>query len=281
VRWALGDAICVMTSMLHSVIAMLNNRTIAVTDDALLRPLTARSIVLSVLLGSHPPSMPVRRLLDFTSLFGIDDGTVRTALSRMVASGELLGDDGVYRLGDRLLTRQLEQDTGRLDPPGAWDGSWWVVVVTAERRSQAQRRDFRARATGARLGELRADTWLRPANVAIPLDLDGVLVTRGPLAIGDDIDVVRRLWDLEALDRHARTHHAALTRRITELARSGDDALRDAFVDLAAAQRYLRTEPQLPSPLAASTAPADLRRQYDLAVTAFQGRLRRFFDRVQ
>jgi phenylacetic acid degradation operon negative regulatory protein len=225
--------------------------------------------------------MPVRRLLDFTSLFGIDDGTVRTALSRMVASGELLGDDGVYRLGDRLLTRQLEQDTGRLDPPGAWDGSWWVVVVTAERRSQAQRREFRARATGARLGELRADTWLRPANVAIPLDLDGVLVTRGPLAIGDDIDVVRRLWDLEALDRHARTHHAALTHRITELARSGDDALRDAFVDLAAAQRYLRTEPQLPSPLAASTAPADLRRQYDLAVTAFERRLRRFFDRVQ
>lgn len=269
-----------MTTMLHSAIAVLNNRTIT-ADDAALRPLTPRSIVLSVLLGSHPPSMPVRRLLDFTSLFGIDDGTVRTALSRMVASGELVGDGGVYRLGDRLLTRQREQDTGRLDPPETWDGSWWVVVVTAERRSQSQRRDFRARAAGARLGELRADTWLRPANVAIPLDLDGVAITRGPLVTGDDVDVTRLLWDLDALDRRARAHHAALDHRVTELADGGDDALRDAFVDLAAAQRHLRTEPQLPAPLAPSTAPADLRRRYDVAVAAFQDRLRRFFDRAQ
>lgn len=268
--------------MLHSTIAVLTNRTITqAPEDPALGPLAPRSIVLSVLLGSHPPSMSVRRLLDFTSLFGIDDGTVRTALSRMVASGELVGDGGVYRLGDRLVTRQREQDAGRLDPPGTWDGSWWIVVVTAERRSQPQRRDFRARATGARLGELRADTWLRPANVAIPLDLDGVVVARGPLVTGDDVDIARRLWDLDALDRRARAHGAALAHRVTELSGTDDGALRDAFVDLAAAQRHLRTEPQLPAPLAPSTAPADLRRQYDVAVAVFQGRLRRFFDRAR
>lgn len=280
--------------MLHSVIAVLNNRVIlpganppnqTIEDELALRPLTPRSIVLSVLLGTHPPAMPVRRLLDVTALFGISDGTVRTALSRMVAAGELVGDDGVYRLDGPLLARQREQDAGRTDPPPTWDGSWWFAIVTAERRSLAERRSFRARALGARLGELRADTWIRPANIDVPRDLDAIVLTRGPLETGDDGALADRLWDLEALDRRSRAHAARLRTSIDALDASGRDpdlvesALPGAFVDLAAAQRHLRTEPQLPAELAPSTAPADLRRDYRAAVGIFQQRLREFFER--
>lgn len=124
------------------MIAVINPRMATPVNAAELRPLSPRSIVLSVLLGSHPPSMPVGRLLAFTSLFGITDGTARTALSRMVANGELVNVEGTYRLSGRLLDRQVQQDAGRVGPPGDWDGTWWLAAVTTDRRSVTPRRDF-------------------------------------------------------------------------------------------------------------------------------------------
>jgi phenylacetic acid degradation operon negative regulatory protein len=263
--------------MLHFSIVAIKQR---VTPDPLLRPLTPRSIVLSVLLGSHPPAMPVGRLLQFTSLFGIGDGTVRTALSRMVAAGELETDDGEYRLAGALLTRQAEQDSGRRDPPADWDGDWWVAVVVADRRPVAERRAFRARMIGARFGELRPDVWMRPANVEAPTDDGDTVLTRGPLLGADPADLVRRLWDLDSSERTADE----LSRRLRDvahgLARSTDDeVLVTSFVALAACQRFLRTEPQLPAALAPSRAAADLRRDYATTVDAFQRRLGAFFAR--
>ena len=263
--------------MLHFVIVVLNRR---IATGSGLRPLTPRSIVLSVLLGSHPPAMPVGRLVEFTSLFGINAGTVRTALSRMVTAGELDVDDGVYRLAGALLVRQAEQDAGRLDPPAAWDGSWWVAVVTADRRTVAERREFRARAVGARLGELRPDTWMRPANIDVPNDLADVVLTRGPLLSGDPGRLVSRLWDLDTLDAQARELTARLHDAAEQLGSAARDAgLVEAFVTLAACQRFLRTEPQLPVELAASRSAGELRRDYAVTVQAFQLGLRGFFDR--
>jgi phenylacetic acid degradation operon negative regulatory protein len=259
------------------MIAVLNRRTI---NDPVLRPLTPRSIVLSVLLGSHPPAMPVGRLVEFTSLFGIAAGTVRTAMSRMVAAGELQADDGVYRLAGPLLVRQAEQDAGRIEPPEAWDGSWWFAVVTAERRTATERREFRARALGARFGELRPDTWMRPANIDVPNDLADVILTRGPLLVGDPAHLVSQLWNLDELDDQASELATRLRAVATHLERSGDDAvLVDAFVTLAACQRFLRTEPQLPTDLVASRSSGDLRQDYTGTVDAFQRRLSEFFDR--
>jgi phenylacetic acid degradation operon negative regulatory protein len=278
--------------MLHFVIAMIKQRTnrqddrvvddrtvAGIVDDGGLRPLSPRSVVLSMLLGQHPPAMAVGRLLEFTSLFGIADGTVRTALSRLVAAGDLHADDGVYRLSDRLLARQAEQDVGRALTPLAWDGDWWFVVALADRRSVAERRTFRARAVGARLGELRPDIWVRPTNVAVDLDLPDVLVTRGPLVTGDAGDLVARLWDLDALDERAR-----------HLIRPLDDVLADlrpphaergipaAFTALAAAQRYLRTEPRLPPALSERPHADELRQRYAAVARAFQSALDAFVE---
>ena len=49
-------------------------------ESALLeRPLTARSIIASLLLGMHPPRLASSRPVRWCSLFGISEGTARVA----------------------------------------------------------------------------------------------------------------------------------------------------------------------------------------------------------
>jgi phenylacetic acid degradation operon negative regulatory protein len=265
--------------MLHSWFVTNNARISGATQDTLLEPLNPRSIVLSVLLGTHPPRMPVGRILEFTSLFDLADGTVRTALSRMVAAGDLVNEEATYRLADRLVERQAQQDTGRQVPPTDWDGTWWTVAVLSDRRTMAERRDFRARAIGARLGELRPDLWLRPANIAIAIDLPDALVTRGPMITGDERRLVQQLWDLGGLRARADAHHRALAGAAVRLEAGDDRSLADAFTALAAAQQFLRVEPQLPAELAPDDTGTALRSRYADVVSVFQARLSEFFGR--
>lgn len=254
--------------------------TFVTADQWGLRPLTPRSIVLSVLLGSHPPEMPVDRLLDFTALFGHADGSVRTALSRLVKSGDLEVTDATYRLSERLVERQREQDAGRAPVPAEWDGSWWVAVVVAERRPVAERREFRSRIIGARFGELRPDTWIRPANIDVPLDLPDVVLTRGPVLSGDTAALLEGMWDLDAFESTASTMLRELDRVGANLQPPvADDVLPDAFAALAAGQRFLRREPQLPHQLTEHTSADTLRARYGDVVADFQAALRSFFER--
>jgi phenylacetic acid degradation operon negative regulatory protein len=265
--------------MLQLVSVTINTRVTRVGRDPFLGPLNARSIVLSVLLGSHPPQMPVGRILEFTALFDLPDGTVRTALSRLVAAGDLINDDGVYRLAARLVERQAQQDAGRREPPTAWDGSWWAVAVVSDRRTMSERRDFRARAVGSRLGELRPELWMRPANIAITTDLPHVVITRGRLVAGDRHDLVTRLWDLADLRGRSEVHRRSLDDAAARLADGRDRSLADCFVALAAAQRFLRIEPQLPAELAPDTSGATVRSRYATVLGEFQSQLSEFFER--
>ncbi len=262
--------------MLHSA-SVANKRRMISTAPAALDPLSPRSIVLSVLLGSHPPTMPVRRILEFTSLFDLADGAVRTALSRMVAAGELANHDGVYRLSGRLIERQAEQDAGRQTPPADWDGTWWTVAVLSERRPMAERRTFRSRAIGSRLGEVRPDLWLRPANIDVATDLPDALVTRGLLTNVDEQQLVAQLWDLDGLRARSDAHAARLDVAGARLLDTDDRALADAFVALAGAQQFLRIEPQLPRTLTREGG-GEVRARYDDVVTRFRNRLATFFD---
>jgi len=257
--------------MLHFSITMSNSRNIT--------PLTTRSIVLSLLLGSHPPVMPVAALVDFCGLFDVAPGTVRTALSRMVDRGELTTADAGYALSGSLLTRQREQDTGRHRSSAGWDGDWFVVIVTAERRTATERRDFRARAIGSRLGELRPDIWMRPANIEIPIDLPDCLVTRGRLEGADGTATAAQLWDLPSIDGESRLRRTDLDRAADQLDRDGRDGLAPAFGALALALRHLRVEPQLPSELHSPTVGDELRARYDDVERRFREELRGFLRR--
>ena len=93
--------------------------------------MTARSVVLSVLLGAHPAWATASELIRLTADFDIREPTVRVALTRMVGAGDLVRSEDGYRLSDRLLARQRRQDDAlnpRLRP---WDGTWTTLVITS------------------------------------------------------------------------------------------------------------------------------------------------------
>ena len=229
-----------------------------------MRPLNARSLVLSVLLGLDPPVLPARDLVALADLFGIAGGTMRTALSRMVTAGELVNDGDGYRLVGRLLERKAAQDIGRRPPPRRWDGTWIVAVVTAPRRSVAERRAFRTHMANLRMGELRPDTWLRPANLDPPGG-DGMLaVVRGPLAGEDPASLAARLWPLPLLAMSATVLAGRLDAASPALADRRPEALPEAITLAAEVVRFLRAEPLLPPALTPQPWPPDaLRARYD------------------
>ncbi len=233
-------------------------------DVSGLRPLTARSAVLSTLLGAHPPRLPARSLVVVGELFGIAEGTIRVALSRMVAAGDLVQSNGDYALTSRLIQRQARQDAGRAPAVRAWSGEWEIAVVTADRRPPAERTAFRQTMAGLRLAELREGTWLRPANLARPLEVDCVVLLGRPA--GDPADLVAVLWDLGAWATRARSLREALDET---------DALPERFILAAAVLRHFVADPLLPPELLPPDWPgAALRARYEEFDTAFQSLLR-------
>ncbi|MDX3801261.1 PaaX family transcriptional regulator C-terminal domain-containing protein [Streptomyces sp. AK04-3B] len=207
-----------------------------------LPPLSARSVVLSLLLGSHPPEMAAKDLVRGVEPFGVGGSTVRAALSRMVAAGDLRRTDGVYRLSERLLERRRRQDDALHPHTRAWDGDWEMAVVTATGRGPAERAELRNRLSALRLAELREGVWLRPANLSRswPAEPEAVLqhfVTRPSTPARE---LVESLWPLGAWARTARglLAHVERSRRPA-----------DRFTALAAVVRHLLADPVLPAAL--------------------------------
>jgi phenylacetic acid degradation operon negative regulatory protein len=245
-----------------------------------LRPMSARSVVASVLLGSHPPELPVAALVQLCGRFGIAEGTTRVALSRMVAAGELAAVPGEgmagYRLvGEALLSRQRAQDEARHPPQEPWDGTWRLAVVVSGSRSAGERAELRRAFAEARFAEWREGVWLRPAN--LPEPADGGLVG-GPCRwlaarpAGDPVALGGELWDLTGWAEHGRRLLAVAGDRPPEI--TGDEAAA-VFAEAAAVLRHLRTDPLLPPELLPKDWPADgLRASYTSHLEAIQGLVR-------
>ena len=243
-------------------------------DDT--RPLTARSVVASTLLGVRPPRLPVRSLVASAALFDIAGGTVRTALSRMVAAGELVVDDGWYALAGPFLARRERQDESRTGATAEWDGDWEMAVVDGGRRAAADRSALRDATHALRLAEVREGVWLRPANLEpgrLPEARRVVAAQcRTFVARPDEAPaaLAARLWDLAGWADAARHHERVLA----ELApRIGADpaALRPGFLALAAVLRHLQADPLLPIELLAADWPGPvLRSAHEVADAAFK-----------
>ncbi|MFB7112393.1 PaaX family transcriptional regulator C-terminal domain-containing protein [Streptomyces sp. NPDC056190] len=207
-----------------------------------LRPLSARSVVLSLLLGTHPPELPVKDLVRAVEPFGIGGSTLRAALSRMVAAGDLRRSDTVHGLSDRLLERQRRQDAAVHPETCSWGGEWEMVVVTATGREPAERAELRARLTALRLAELREGVWLRPANLRRPWPGGLSSVVRRFTARPEEpaADLAARLWPVGDWAATARTLLDLVART---------DRPADRFTALAAVVRHLLADPVLPAPL--------------------------------
>ncbi|MDC0766981.1 PaaX family transcriptional regulator C-terminal domain-containing protein [Streptomyces sp. HD] len=251
---------------------MPNNASLQ-ADDVELRPLPARSVVLSLLLGLHPPELPVKELVGAVEPFGIAGSTLRAALSRMVAAGDLRRADTVYGLSERLLERQRRQDDAVHPETLSWTGDWEMVVVTATGRGPAERAELRTELTRLRLAELREGVWLRPANLrrTLPDDLDDVTERYTARPDRPVRELAASLWPL---DEWAGTGRALLAHV------SGAREPSDRFTGFAAVVRHLLADPVLPPELLPAHWPgerlraayAEYRREVSRDVRARGGR---------
>jgi len=227
------------------------------------RPLTARSVLASTLLGVDPPELPVAYLVHVAGLFGIGENRARVALSRMVASGEVITDgSGSYRLVGRLLDRQDRQRVSRAGRSAAWTGGWHLAVVVATGSTAAERAARRTALAFARLAELREGVWTRPDNLDVRLDDPACAGVHTFVAtpVEDPAVLARRLWDLDGWAAGA----AVLMDAMRDLPPRTPEDLADGFVLSAAVLRHLQADPLLPERLLAPSWPgAELRTRYD------------------
>lgn len=213
------------------------------------RRMTARSVVLSVLLGAHPAWATAAELIRLTADFGIRESTLRVALTRMVGAGDLVRSDDGYRLSDRLLARQRRQDDAVQPRRTRWDGSWLTVVITAVGADPRSRADLRKALHRHRFAELRDGVWLRPDNLEQHLGPEltervRVLSARDP----DPAQLAAQLWDLAGWADQARA-------LLAEMASA--DTLEQRFVVAAAMVRHLMADPVLPEQLLPPDWPAE------------------------
>jgi phenylacetic acid degradation operon negative regulatory protein len=215
---------------------------VSALEELGLRPLSARSVLLSVLLGTHPPELPVRVLVRAGALFGVPEGTVRVALSRMASEGDVEAAGGRYRLAGRMVERQRRQDEGRAAKTTGWDGGWELAVADAGWRGPAARAAMAAALRPLRLAEWRDGVWARPANLERKWPA-GTPATIRRLHTGDVPDaavLAGELWDLGAWAGRAAALMAAM---------HGDAEPATRFAVSAATVAHLRLDPLLPAAL--------------------------------
>jgi phenylacetic acid degradation operon negative regulatory protein len=202
-------------------------------------------VILSILLGTHRPSLPVRVLVRTAELFGITEGTTRVALSRLASEGDVVAQEGAYGLSPRLLGRQHRQDEGLHPEVRPWRGGWELAVLRPGAHGAQQRAAVRAELSERRLAEVRSGVWTRPNNLlrSWPGDLEGRLwcfEARVVFDIDQSTDLVKSLWNLPAWTDKA-------TALLESLAATTDPAQR--FVLAAAMIRHIRDDPVLPPSL--------------------------------
>ena len=252
------------------------------------RPLTARSVLASALLGADEPHLSVAVLVAAASLFGISAGAARTCLWRMASDGELTSGNGTYALAGHLLERRHRVDDAARAHDATvrpWDGTWELAVVSLERRPAADRLELRKAARALHLAEIREGVWIRPDN----LDPGRLPASRAVLDVqcvhfhgaASDIDAgtVRSLF---SLDRWATDAARLTTAMQDELGSAavelGDTAaaLRYQFALSISVVRHLQLDPLLPAALQPERWPATrLRATYRRFDRAFKRRMNR------
>lgn len=248
-------------------------------------PLTARSVLASVLLGTDPPELPTALLVRTAELFGIAEGTARTALSRMVGAGEASGDGTRYRLVGRLVARQDRQAASRRAETLAWDGSWELVTVDGNRRrSASDRAALREALRALRLAEVREGVWARPDNLDPARSPEASAVAaawclRWNGARPSPVPDVSSLWDLVDWARGAVALREEMDALVGPLDAGDHSALAEGFVTSAAVLRHLQADPLLPASLVPTDWPGDaLRHEYDRYDAAYRAVLRAWFQ---
>jgi phenylacetic acid degradation operon negative regulatory protein len=247
-------------------------------------PLTARSVVASVLLGTDPPWLPTALLVRTAALFGITEGSTRTALSRLVAAGDAVAEDGGYRLVGRLVVRQQRQVASRRAQTRAWDGTWELATIDGDaRRAAADRAALRDALRALRLVELREGVWGRPDNLDSGRARQDAAIAdtwciRWRGARPDPAPDLADCFGLADWATGAAALREEMSGLLAPLERGDADALAAGFVTSAAVLRHLQADPLLPEELLPRRWPgAALRAEYDRYDRAYRATLRAWF----
>jgi len=241
-------------------------------------PLSARSVLASTLLGMDPPRLETRMLVASGALFGIAEGTTRTAISRMVASGELTPAGDGYALAGHLLDRQARQAESRRPAARQWSGSWELAFVSTERRTATARSDLRRAMGVLHLAEVREGVWTRPDNLDRRRHPEARAVAevqcdvwKGRPGTEDPAALAASLWDLPTWSSAGADLLGQAESWLPALDDGDVDALAPAFVLSAAVLRHLLSDPLLPADLVPTSWPGDhLRVVYDRFDAAFK-----------
>ncbi|WP_278265223.1 PaaX domain-containing protein, C- domain protein [Nocardia sp. AG03] len=214
--------------------------------DVGIRPVSARSALVRILIAADSPTMTSREICAVTTAIGYPEATIRVAVSRMVAAGELLRDRRSYTLVPDLRARRGELTA---PPTRPWAGDWDQVVVTASGRPAADRAALRAALLSARLAELREGVWMRPANLDRPWPsaFDDALLRLRTHSVDDPVTLAHRLWPLG--------DWAARAVGILAATETPDPTAR--FAAVCAGLDHLTTDPVLPAELLPVDWPVD------------------------
>ncbi|MBW0014414.1 PaaX family transcriptional regulator C-terminal domain-containing protein [Mycobacterium sp.] len=253
------------------------------------RPLSARSVLASALLGSDNGRLTVAELVAVASQFGISAGAARTCLWRMVSNDELIGDDRSYALAGRLSERRQRVDeASRIDDAArVWDGTWELAIVSLDRRSASDRLELRKAATALHLAELREGVWIRPENLdpqrlpTIRAVLDRQCIHFHGAATDIAAARVRSLFSLDDWAADAGILIEAMNEALTAGNREESaEGFTYEFALSIAVVRQLQFDPLLPVEFTADDWPGDaLRRTYRRFDHAFKQRINSVFRR--
>lgn len=227
---------------------------------------SARSFVLDLLSTLRRGAMPVRALVESAALFEIADGSVRVALTRLLAEGLVERDErGSYRLGAQAEPVRSHVATWRdlASQMRAWSGAW-IGVFGATAGARAEQRQSRRALDLLGFRALARNLEVRPDNLAGGIDRVRDELAALGLAPGAvvcelrELDAVtdaraRSLWDRDALVAQYRKHCRAIeasTRRLES--RSDERAMVESFRVGGAALRTLAKDPLLPEPIVAA-----------------------------
>ena len=257
-----------------------NIRVPAGPEPLLERPLSARSVMASLLLGRRPPEAGVADLVRWCGLFGIAEGTARVALHRMAAKGEIVGREGRYRLAGRLVGRQDRQESSLRPQVARWGGDWRVALVVASRRDAPTRAALRDSMRRLHFAERREGVWMRPDNLEVELAADVRRQCEWLTARPDDdpAALATRLFRPGRWARRAEALRGRLREMTDRLAGEEPEPLADAFVAGAATLNHIGSDPLLPAELLPADWPgAALRAEYARYQRAFDATARAWF----
>jgi phenylacetic acid degradation operon negative regulatory protein len=239
----------------------------ATTDDSLLSPGSARSLLLTVL-GElvWPTGRPVWTwsLLYVMKGLGIEEQTARQAIARAAAAGWLEAERhgrevrwSLTQAGRRIFEEGSRRVTSMSDPFADWNGDWLMLLVTIPHTHRTARKKLYAGLTWAGLGNPAPGVWLSPhpeRSTEVASLIENLELQEHTMSFVGKVDsvglteqqIVNLGWDLDDI----AAHYAAVLKAFSNISPKPGDEMLFAHIRLVSEwQRFPFTDPQLPEAL--------------------------------